>query len=96
MTSEVCDIEHDVMNIMTTNRVVTMADLLQALVGSRFIPTTIDTGLILFHHNEDHLSYARTCGPTLEFTHMTKNANYEFFEKTMLDIIYGTQGFGQR
>lgn len=68
----------------------------QALVGSEFLPTNIDNGVMTFTDTNDCLSNVNTCGPKINFTLLDDNRTYDQFERTMLNIMFGTYGFGQK
>ena len=49
-----------------------------------------------FVNTDTSLSQAHTCGPTLDFTMLDHNQVYTNFEETMINIVFGSDGFGQQ
>ncbi|XP_052811809.1 uncharacterized protein LOC128239278 isoform X1 [Mya arenaria] len=75
---------------------VTLELVLQAFVGCPGLPKDIPSGLIEFNHNSSALSHVNTCAPSITFQNTSKLLKFEDFERTMLDIIFGCEGFGQK
>ncbi|WAR07977.1 hypothetical protein MAR_017935 [Mya arenaria] len=75
---------------------VTLELVLQAFVGCQGLPKDIPSGLIEFNHNSSALSHVNTCAPSITFQNTSKLLKFEDFERTMLDIIFGCKGFGQK
>ena len=78
----------------TENVTMTLADLLQALVGCSGIPRGLESGLLIFNHESHKLSYVNTCAPSVTFCRTAHLQKYKYFEETMKDVVFGTIGFG--
>lgn len=85
------NVENDAKEQMKT---LTMADVVQAFVGSDSLPRLVSSGLIEFNHTSKNISTVNTCAPSLTFCNISDLQNYDIFESHMIYIIVGAPEFG--
>lgn len=73
---------------------VTLKMVLQALLGSEYLPTDIESGIIEFDHEKDTLSSVNTCAPSVTFRQLDKIQSYDCLEQHLINIVLRTDGFG--
>ena len=74
---------------------VTIHDALQAFIGCPSLPRDITSGLVEFNHKSSSLSVVNTCAPSILFQNTTHLQDFDLFKQEMINIILGTEGFGQ-
>ncbi|XP_053386140.1 uncharacterized protein LOC128550670 isoform X2 [Mercenaria mercenaria] len=85
----------DVDTDTSTDEVLDMGNLMQALIGCPAFPSSITEGIITFDHNSDQLTTINTCAPSINFSKLSEIKDYSSFEELMKYIIVGSYGFGR-
>ena len=73
---------------------VSLGDVLEAFIGSRWLPSDLADGIIEFKHESTDHTYVNTCAPSITFSNISKIQDRHSFEQCMIDIVYGAKGFG--
>ena len=70
-----------------------MEQVLQSFIGCQHLTSKIK-GIITFDHSSVALSTVNTCIPSINFSNIKDITTYEGMETLMLNIVFGTYGFG--
>ena len=80
----------------SSETVLSMDNLLQALIGCSSIPCSLEEGIITFDHSSKQWTTVNTCAPSINFSRLSDIKSYSGFEQMMINLLVGSYGFGQQ